>query len=600
MSKKPYFKFFENRKPYQPINLGGWHHYLFILLSVFLLGIGINYLYWRWTVSLNEHAIVFSTALAVAETLMFIGSLLMIFNYSSILEIKKRKPVRQLSDIQELKQGEEDRPIKIDLCVATYNEPISVLEETIRDASNVTYKYDDVEIRLLVLDDGNRQGGDERENVKSLAGKYNALYLSRESNEGFKAGNLNHYFWQSDSDLMVIIDADTRLFPDFLNETTGYFRDKSMAWVQTPQWFYDIHQGRRLSHIFPKLFGFLSNSAFDLNVGYNILGTDSQYFYDSVLRHRNSSNAAFCCGAGSIHRRHALIDLISNNAMQAETCKVHIPTEKITDQKLRDIYSQEKHMWGPFVHHISEDIYTSILVHSLPANYKSYQTKTPLSKMLSPQSVDGFVKQYERYAKGTFDIIFSRHNPAWKKGLSVKQRLAYLETVFAYLSAFWIVVFLLSPILFFFTLMPPIHAFNFDFFIRFFLFMLVNTAVVTLANWGLPTKRNEQYFFASFAYKISAFFSIIFKKSLQFNVTKKTLDKSKRAKQVKHIIPHATFITLTFAGMIYNAYFVYHNQHPSTSGFAANSVWALYNVFQLSPMVRAAFMNLPNTKEPNA
>lgn len=594
---RPYYKIFEKRKPYHPIDISGWHHYLFLLLSVFLLGVGFNYLYWRWTVSLNQNAMIFSVSLAVAESLMFIGSLLMVFNYSFIREIKKRRPVRRLSDIQTLLADEDDRAIRIDLCIATYNEPVSILEDTLKDANNVRYRYDDVELCVWVLDDGNRNGEDGKENVKALADKYRAKYLSRPSNEGYKAGNLNHYFWQSQADLMVIVDADTRLFPEFLNETTGYFREHAMAWIQTPQWFYDIHQGRRLSEVSPKLFGLLANTPLDVCIGKNILGTDSQYFYDAVLRHRNGSNAAFCCGAGSIHRRSALIELIKSDALSTDNCSTQVSLNQIKDPTLKSIFHIKQKAYGPFIHHISEDIYTSILVHSLPQNYKSYQTDKPLSRMLSPQSVDGYVKQYKRYAKGTFDIILSKHNPLWKRGLKIKQRLAYLETMFAYLSGFWIIVFLLSPVLFFFTLMPPIHAFNFDFFIRFFLFMLVNTAVVTLANWGLSTKRSEQYFFASFAYKVNAFFNVITKQSLQFNVTKKTVDSSLKIKQIRHVIPHITFIIVTLAGMLYNAYLVYHNQHPSTSGFAANSIWALYNIFQLNPMIRAAFMKMPIEKE---
>ena len=48
-------------------------------------------------------------------------------------------------------------------------------------------------------------------------------------------------------EFIVICDADTRVFPTFLEHTLGYFRDPDVAWVQTPQWFYDIPEGVPLS-----------------------------------------------------------------------------------------------------------------------------------------------------------------------------------------------------------------------------------------------------------------------------------------------------------------------------------------------------------------
>ncbi len=45
----------------------------------------------------------------------------------------------------------------------------------------------------------------------------------------------------------MICDADTRVFPTLLAHTLGYFRNPDVAWVQTPQWFYDLPAGENLS-----------------------------------------------------------------------------------------------------------------------------------------------------------------------------------------------------------------------------------------------------------------------------------------------------------------------------------------------------------------
>src|SRR6267142_20364 len=46
-----------------------------------------------------------------------------------------------------------------------------------------------------------------------------------------------------------------------------------------------------------------------IKVNEDIYGNDPRLFYDVILRKRNYYNAAFCCGAGSIHRREAVMGL---------------------------------------------------------------------------------------------------------------------------------------------------------------------------------------------------------------------------------------------------------------------------------------------------
>jgi cellulose synthase (UDP-forming) len=71
-------------------------------------------------------------------------------------------------------------------------------------------------------------------------------YITRSSNIGFKAGNMRNAMEQTSGDFIVICDSDTRLFPSILENTLGYFRDPDVAWIQTPQWFFDLPQGRTL------------------------------------------------------------------------------------------------------------------------------------------------------------------------------------------------------------------------------------------------------------------------------------------------------------------------------------------------------------------
>lgn len=243
----------------------------------------------------------------------------------------------------------------------------------------------------------------------------------------------------------------------------------------------------------------------------------------------------------------------------------------------------------PFVHHISEDIFTSLMLHADENKWESYQHPDVECKMLSPQTLEGMVQQNKRYAEGSIDIALSRYNPLWLKGLTIRQRLAYFETLWSYFSPFWLLVFMLYPIVFFFTLVPPLKAFNFDFFLRIVPFLLMNIVVTTIGNWGVSTKRPEQYYQSGFWIKLSALWSLLVTKKRKFNVTKKSIVTTS---DVKYVIPHILIVILTLSGIGYNLYLVYINAHPSYSALFANIFWSIFNFYQLSPIIRSAFRKI--------
>jgi len=594
-----YYKVFEDRKPYKPAQFSLWKDSLFQIASIVFIFVGADYLYWRWNHSINWDATWISIPLFWAELMAFIGSILTIINYWTHKDLPQQKSAHFLSEIEDLEPGQNDRPIKIDLFITTYNEPLDIVEDTVRDATRARYPFDDVSIKIHLLDDGHRDGSNpQKENFKALAEKYKINYIVRENNIGFKAGNMNNAFFQTDGDLIVILDADTRIFPDFLVHTTGYFKNKKMGWVQTPQWFYDIPPGIPLDEYLEVKYGKIGKIAGKIipfshkyTVGENIFGTDPELFYDIILRRRNAANAAFSCGAGSIQRRSALKELALKE-QKKEIRKKYIQEKKknpkIEQNEFEKIW-KEKIPLRPFVHHISEDILTSILLHSDSKKWKSYQHPDIECKMLSPQSFDIFIKQFSRYAEGTIDIAFSKNNPVFKRNMSLRQRIAYLETIWSYLSPLWLLIFVLYPIIFFFTLIPPLKAFSFDFFIRIVPFLMLNVIVTTLGNWGKATRRPEQFYQAGFWYKLQAMYKVLIKGNVKFNVTNKNIKYGQS--NLKHIWPHLSIFMLTYAGILYNLYLMYKGSHPSYSAFFANVFWSVFTFFLLSPYIRAAYWN---------
>jgi cellulose synthase (UDP-forming) len=597
LKKEFYFNKFEDRQPYPPVNPNKYRTLLFQSAGIITIALGISYLYWRWRYSLNPDAIFFSVLLATAETLSFLSTIMIIINFWEYKDPVKTPPVHMLSEIEDL-QGRPDRPVKIDVFIASYNEDVELVRYSIIDAKKLNYPYPDVKVRIFVLDDGRRDGRDpKKQNMKVVALEEGVGYLIREHNEGYKAGNLKNALEHTDGDLFAILDADTRPFPDFLINTTGYFRRPKVAWVQTPQWFYDTTLPEKLSDVLIARFK-LKNKSLKRFVSYvfgkveineDIFGNDPRLFYDVILRKRNYYNAAFCCGAGSVHRREAIMSLAVKDF--AEKIK-KLETELISAEKTQEEIEEEKNSLVlkekliPFKFHASEDIYTSIMLHADKRNrWESIQHAGVECRMLSTQDLDSWIKQHQRYAEGSLDIAL-KDNPVFIKGLSLGQRIMYFSTIWSYFAPLWILIFLLSPIVFFFTLTLPVKAYSFDFFKYFLPFQIMNTITIALGCWGIDTRRGDQYYISSFWFMILSLVSVIRGKKVQFNVTSK--DGGSNAVNTQHILPHRIIIWLTLLGIGFNAVVLYFDKHPTPSGFAANTFWCIFNIISLSIMIRAA------------
>lgn len=594
--KQFYFSKFDNRKPYSAIPENKLRTLLFQFCGIVTIVLGFSYIYWRWGYSLNPHALWFAIPLVVAETLSYLSTILIVINFWSYKDPGKKAPVHYLSEIEDL-QERPDRPVGIDVFIATYNEDVELVRLSIQDAKKMKYPYDDVPVKIYVLDDGRRDGRDpNKQNMKEVAEQEGVGFLIREHNEGYKAGNLKNGLQHTNGDLFVILDADTRPLPDFLVNTSGYFRNPKLAWVQTPQWFYDTTEAQPLSAVIKsrlKLSSKYLTKPIDflfgkIEVNEDIFGNDPRLFYDVILRKRNFYNAAFCCGAGSFHRREAVMSLALKDFAEGlkkkykEISAEYENTGSRVEQK-KALLSEQQII--PFKFHASEDIYTSIMLHADRENrWESVQHPDIECKMLSTQDLDSWVKQHQRYAEGSLDIAF-KDNPIFKKGLTIGQKICYFNTIWSYFAPLWIIIFLLSPVAFFFTLQLPVQAYSFDFFKHFLPFQIMNTITITLGCWGIATKRGDQYYISSFWFMLLSLISVIRGKKVKFNVTPK--DKA-NAKNIQHILPHMVIIGLSLIGITYNVVLLGMGLHPTPSGFAANSFWTIFNIIDLSIMIRAA------------
>jgi len=234
-----------------------------MIMSVLL---GMRYMYWRWTETFNPEHPTFWWTWIVAETELFVSSLLF---YATTWRVTRYEPEPALPRRN------------VDVFIATYNEPIELLRDTIMAATVITYPH-----RTVVLDDGNRP------EVAALAKELACVYLPREVNTHAKAGNLNNGLANSKAEFVVTLDADHVASPTLIDDMLGYFKDPEIAGVQANQDFYNLDSFQHVVD-WKRDFGWQFQELF---FGVSQPGKDAR-------------NAVVYCGSPAMLRRSALDDI---------------------------------------------------------------------------------------------------------------------------------------------------------------------------------------------------------------------------------------------------------------------------------------------------
>ena len=228
------------------------------------------------------------------------------------------------------------------------------------------------------------------DDVRDLAAELGARYLRRPNGNGAKAGNVNHALSIAKSEYFAIFDADFVPKPTFLHETVPFFATPDVSFVQTPQTYGNTHN-------------LISRGA----------GYMQAVFYRYIQPGRNRFNAAFCVGTNVIFRRRA-IDQIG----------------------------------GMYAYSKSEDVWTSLMLHE--KGWRSVYIPTTLAVGDTPETIEAYTKQQQRWATGGFEIMLT-HNPlSRKRSLTIDQKLQYTVTATHYLTG-------IAPLLL--LLVPPLHIF---------------------------------------------------------------------------------------------------------------------------------------------
>jgi cellulose synthase (UDP-forming) len=233
-------------------------------IGVVTAAAGLYYIAWRYAASLNTAALWFALPMVLAETYGIAQMLLFVLG-------TWKQPLREAPP--------PPASADVDVFITTYNEPVELVRMTAEAATRIDWP----DKKVYVLDDGSR------DSMRRMAEELGCGYICRGAEWAHKprhakAGNVNNALLETSGEFILILDADQIPAPGILERTLGYFADEKIAFVQTPQYFYNLP---------PE----------------DPFGNDAMLFYGPIQQGKDGWNAAFFCGSNAVLRRESLMQL---------------------------------------------------------------------------------------------------------------------------------------------------------------------------------------------------------------------------------------------------------------------------------------------------
>ena len=431
----------------------------------------------------------------------------------------------------------------VDILVPSYNEPVEMLSVTLSAARNM--HYPEHKRTVVLCDDG---GTDQRCNHEDpataeaarkrrrdliqLCNDLGVMYSTRARNEHAKAGNMSAALEKLDGDLVVVFDADHVPSRDFLARTVGYFvEDPKLFLVQTPHFF-------------------LNPDPIDRNVGLDAnCPPENEMFYHLSHRGLDRWGGAFFCGSAALLRRKALDEA---GGFAGDT--------------------------------ITEDAETALGIHS--RGWKSLYVDHAMIAGLQPETFVSFIQQRGRWATGMMQLLILK-NPLKYRGLSLTQKLCYLNSMTFWLFPLVRLTFIIAPLMYLFFGLQIFVATIGEVAVYMTSYMAVNfmiqNALYGKVRWPLIS---EIYETAQAPYLASAIFKTLWNpRGAKFNVTAK--DEVLEEDFVSPIFkPLIAIFALTLLGVVAAAvrWFLYPGDHNIIMVVGG---WALYNFLLVGASMRA-------------
>lgn len=477
--------------------------------------VSISYIIWRITTIPTNNIISFILGITLysAELLGLISFL----NFQYLFTKKYKLIPKSLKDF------EDGHVPTVDVLICTYNEPLELLKKTIVASKNLNYPKD--KFKIYVCDDG------KRSELKNLCQLFNVNYITRDDNIGAKAGNINNAINLINGDLFAVLDADMIPKKEFLNRTVGYFSNKNIAFVQTPQVYYnqDMYQ-------------------YNLN---KRIPNEQDFFMRNIEEARASINSILHVGTNAIFNRQYVLNIGG------------YPTFSIT-----------------------EDMAVGMLLQS--NGYDSIFINEELVLGLSATTFTELVKQRDRWCRGNLQVI-KHFNIFFNKGLTIPQKIAYFDGVVYWISSIQKMIYILAPIIYLLTsnliIDTPVENLL-TMFIPFFLGQLLIFKSLSPKTRSLTW---SHYYEIAMAPHISlSILKELLSLKINFNVTSKDITLNKRYFQFRIVFPHIIIAIITIISWIVGALFLTDNIEIFYA-YIINILWSLYNLIGIITSIKVAY-----------
>jgi cellulose synthase (UDP-forming) len=376
---------------------------------------------------------------------------------------------------------------------AAPGEPLSMFENTFKALKNLNYPH-----TTYLLD------STEDLKFKALAEKYDVVWFDLANLPGAKAGKVNEALRRTQEEFILILDPDHIVFPNFLDETLGFFQDEKVGFVQVSQGYYNMYRS------------FVAKGAAE----------QTYTFYGPTQMGLSGFNGAVAIGANCTFRREAL-ESIGGHAMG-----------------------------------LAEDLQTSIRIHA--KGWKSIYNPVMVSRGLVPEDFASFSKQQLKWARGVFELLFDEYPYVIGK-LSFWQKISYLAIGTYYLFGTLAFFFVALPYFYFFLRLIPANMDIFEFVQKGIVVLMAAISIYLYIQKFLVDKKTESGFhwrgmilkFSTVPLFFYAFLLTLLKKKIPYIPTEKMANrKFYSVFLLPSIIYSTVFILTAFGEYVYRRFYI--------------------------------------------
>lgn len=338
---------------------------------------GIAYITWRTVYTVNYLGDIYSLSWSILLLLAEIFSMMIFISFSLAASRKEdyQLPHCPVKPIEKMPS--------IDIFVCSLNEEEEIVKPTLMAALNIDYPNK----KVYLLDDGRRA------EMFELTKKLGCNYITRQTNKGFKAGNINNALKQTNGEIVIIFDADHIPVSTFIKDIVCNFSDPDVALIQTPQHFFNL-------------------DPFQKNLGFQKYVTNEQDLFYRVIEPGLATYNATVCGGTNFFFRRQYVEKAGG-----------FPEDTIT-----------------------EDFALGLKLEIM--GYKILYYNKPVATGKSTETFGEYIKQRSRWARGNLSVIFNFDNFKNLLKLNFLQIFFKISGVSYFFYPFARLIFILSPAMF--------------------------------------------------------------------------------------------------------------------------------------------------------